>query len=127
MNQPDKPDDESQWSEIASWLKARDPAKAAPPGLSERRKRRLVWLMQRPFFAFLALHHRATAAAGAILAVAAVIAVLFAIKAREQTVLPPVRVVFEDPSSAEAPDLEPDLPPADVPGDLPETPSELIR
>ena len=108
--------DEAQWDEIADWLRRRDPAGAVPAGIGGRRRERLVWLMQRPLLAFLALHHRATAACGAALAVALVLAVLFAVRAREERLLPPVAVAFEDPSAA---------PVAPEP-DLPEEPSVLL-
>ena len=125
MNATQTAREDAQWDETAAWFRARDPAKAAPPGLSARRRARLVWLMERPLFAFLARHHRATASCIAALAVAAVAAVLFAIRARDQRVLPPVEVVLDAPSDAAAPELEPDFEPVDLPGELPEAPAGL--
>ena len=61
----------------------------------------------------------------AALALAAVAAVLFAIRARDQRVLPPVEVVLDAPSDAAAPELEPDFEPVDLPGELPEAPAGL--
>lgn len=128
MSDTDTGRDEAQWNEIADWLRRRDPAKAAPSGLSGRRRERLVWLMERPFLAFLARHHRATALCCAVLATVAVAAVLFAVRAREQTVLPPVDVVFSDPDSdAGVPELVRDAEPPDFPADPPPTPESLLR
>ena len=125
MNATKSARDEAQWDEISAWLRERDPAKAAPPGFSGRRRERLVWLMERPLLAFLARHHRATALCGAALALAAVAAVLFAIRARDQRVLPPVEVVLDAPSDATAPELEPEFEPVDLPGEPPEAPAGL--
>lgn len=127
MNATETAREDAQWDEIAAWFRARDPAKAAPPGLSARRRARLVWLMERPLFAFLARHHRATASCIAALAVAAVAAALFAVRARRESLLPPVGMALVPPGGDAAPELDPEFEPVDLPGDPPETPSDLLR
>lgn len=127
MNDADRAQENAQWAEISSWLRERDPAKAAAPGgISGRRRERLVWLMERPLLAWLARRHRATAIAGALLALAAIAAALFAVRRREGRPLPPVAVALEDPAAA-APELEPEYEPVELPGELPQTPRDFGR
>lgn len=123
------PKDEAQWSEIGAWLRQRDPAKAAPSRLGERRRRRLVWLMQHPFFALAARHHRATACFGAATALTIVIAILFAIKAREQRLLPPVSVIAGQnlQNTVQTPALDTEFDPVEIPDTPPETPEFLPK
>ncbi len=120
MNATQTAREDAQWDEIAAWFRARDPAKAAPPGLSGRRRERLVWFMERPLLAFLASHHRATALCVATLVVAAVAAVLFAIRARRESLLPPVEMTLSAPGGDAVPELDPEFEPVDLPGDPPE-------
>ena len=117
--------DEAEWESISGWLLRRDPAKAAPDGFAGRRRRRLVWLMAHPLCAFAVRHHRATALAGAAALLAALLAALFALKARDEELLPPVSVVFAP--SGQVPELEADIEKAELPGEAPETPEQLLQ
>ena len=66
-------------------------------------------------------------AAPPALAVAAVAAALFAVRARRESLLPPVGMALVPPGGDAAPELDPEFEPVDLPGDPPETPPDLLR
>ena len=59
--------------------------------------------------------------------VAAVAAALFAVRARRESLLPPVGMALVPPGGDAAPELDPEFEPVDLPGDPPETPPDLLR
>ncbi len=76
---------------IENWLRAHDPALGVPPrGFSPRRARVVVFTMRHPVAGWLWLHHRGVSRAAAIVLVAAVLAALLSMRARERRALPPV-------------------------------------
>lgn len=82
-----------------------------PHTISPRKRKRMVWLMERPFFAFCVVHHRLTAIVVALTTIVLIMAALFTIKVlqREKPVSAPVTIVVEDPA-AELPELDPEQP-----------------
>ncbi len=108
-----------------AFLRAHDPGLAFPQGLSRESGRRIVRYMEHPFLATIYLHHRATALLGALLALALLLAALFAIRQSVQRRLVPVDILVVRPDAApdadmeDASDLPLDLPDAALPDDLP--------
>lgn len=81
-----------------------------PHAISPRKRKRMLWLMSHPFFAFCVTHHRMTALIVSLTTVALIIAALLTIKLvveREKPVSTAVTIVVEDPA-AELPELDPE-------------------
>ena len=130
---------EDELRAVEAFLRAHDPARAVGGGFSAEREKRVLRYMEHPLLATIYLHHRAAACAGAALALALVLAVLFALRAGDWRLFP-VSLRAAPPAAAPAPpppeddpgtplsegfaEPPPDLPLPDVPADpLPEEPA----
>lgn len=83
-----------------------------PRTISPRKRKRMLWLMGHPFFAFCVAHHRMTALIVSLTIVTLIIAALLTIKIiveREKPVSAAVTIIVEDPA-AELPELDPEQP-----------------
>lgn len=85
---------------------------SVPQTISPKKRKRMLWLMGHPFFAFCVAHHRMTALIVALTTVALIIAALLTIKIivdRDKPVSAAVTIIVDDPA-AEPPDLDPEPP-----------------
>lgn len=83
-----------------------------PQTISPQKRKRMIWLMGHPFFAFCVAHHRMTAVIVSLTTITLIIAALLTIKIiveREKPVSAAVTIIVEDPA-AELPELDPEQP-----------------
>lgn len=83
---------------------------SAPRTISPRKRKRMLWLMTHPFFAFCISHHRMTALVVALTIITLIIATLLTIKVvvgKDKPIGKPVIISVEKPAT-ELPELEPD-------------------
>lgn len=84
----------------------------APQTISPKKRKRLLWLMQHPFFAFCLEHHRLTSFVISITTVILVLLALLTIKVivdLSKPVSAPVTIILEDPGES-LPELDEEEP-----------------
>ncbi len=85
---------------------------SVPQTISPQKRKRTLWLMGHPFFAYCVAHHRMTALIVSLTTVALILAALLTIKIivdREKPISPAVTIIVEDPAT-ELPELDPEEP-----------------
>lgn len=82
-----------------------------PRTISPRKRKRMLWLMGHPFFAFCVAHHRLTALIVSLTTIIIILVALFTIKIalREKPVGEPVQIIVDDTVEA-LPELDPEQP-----------------
>ncbi len=101
-------EDLARISNAMRFLKNHDPAGDAASGLSEKRRKRVIWIMGHPFLAFCAVHHKLVSFVVSIILTALIVTALFFMKyyVRPDSALAPVEISVPDAEEGNPPELE---------------------